>query len=150
MAVPIFKRITDDLIASVKRARTVGGYSFDAEVERVNAENNRLNTPRDGLVVVGIQDAEPADNPPMGHSEWFQNYDLTVYTFESEASEVTTEDRAWARIQDLIKAVMADPHRGSFALWTTVGTPRMADDRRTSVLPVRVHYRTLIHDPFNQ
>lgn len=149
MSLPIIERITDNVVADLKKIRTANGYSFNAIVERVNEEDNQINRSRDGLIVVG-HSVEPNDTAPQGHDEWLITYTLELTSVESESSAIPSDARLGRRLQDIVKAIMVDRHRGALALNTTVGTPSMSADRRSGSLTFTVHYRTLLNDPFNQ
>lgn len=141
---PIADLIVQDVQATLEQVPTL-------TVER---EKQGGNSPaRNGLCTVFGGDPVPQfDRGPCMHDEYVMEVGILVTAIESETSGVSLPQRLYAYAADVRKALVADIHRGGFAVNTEF---EARDELNTETKPAgvmvkaRVRFRTAYGDPYS-
>jgi len=150
LSYPIDELIVQNVVSTLKKCTLNAGYHFNLIVER---ENQRGNSPRQGLVVVMAGDPIPQPSPPLLHDEFRIPIGMQGFVMESEVSGRDIETQLRFMAADIRRALRADLHRGALA----VNTHFEAADQffleaspKHVLVTVMPQYRTLYNDPYNQ
>lgn len=145
----IEEKITQDLFDALAGIRVTAGYQFDAVVEYSGRQGNQNGNAR---LILRDGALEPAPTQYLGRDTYHKTYYVVCPVMASDVS-ADGEDELAARLRgDVIEAVMDDYTRGGYAINTHMlrADPEAIPDSGGSVLAFRVHFWTLLDDPFRQ
>ena len=148
MNYPIVELIRQNIVDTLNGVTKDSGYRVDI-IGEASMEDGDSNRPRQGLAVVSQGEPEALD-ASIGHDAWDQPFSITIIALTSETAGTANEETINEYIAAAIKVLKNDRTRGGYAVDTRFNPPRIHDNRQGVDLVIRIHYRTLIDDPFNQ
>ena len=148
MADPVVELIVADIETKIALITTGGGFEYTLTVARTKPG---LGNPADGQVIIQLGEAEEG-NPPQQRTTWHHNFRLIIYAIGDSTDQWMT--KALRMAADVSKKLMEDHTRDSNAIDTFVGVPSAAIDEENAlsavIVPVKVHYRYDVTDPYSQ
>lgn len=158
---PVIERIVRNIVETLEGVSDAAGYATTlSAVERPKPALGNRNRDQLAVVVQGKPKQVTADENegPGAYNfvTWEQPIAVVLTVVESEASDVSIDERLNLIRSDVERAIMIDAHRGGLALDTRIEDPEYPDpetlqSNQGEVWAIfTVHYRTRYDDPYTQ